>query len=181
MKTNKKLKKITRYKGVDLVETRTKIKVHATEHQTWSVLSQYGNVSTFHAAVELSVAKGDDRAYLGNQRTCIIMDGKREIMMVEKIIEFKEGAFYRYEVCKSKNFPIEIMLYAFSLEKGIHKNTTLSIIQNYKLNPAFLTHLLYGKIKEKQQEILMGYKNYIETGAKNVPITLLKQKEYQFE
>ena len=178
----KELKKIQEYKGVKLTETTTQVIIDASPHKAWEALSQYGNVSSFHAGIDLSVhgKNNSDEASLGVERTCTIKDGKREIILVERIIEYEEGQFYRYEVFEWKNFPLKVMFFAFAIKSDKDKNTILSITQNYRLKPGFITGIMKGKIKKQQREILMGYKNYIETGEKRVPIATLEKLNYQF-
>lgn len=178
----KRLKKLTEHKGIKLTETTTQIKIDSTPESVWNALSKYGNVSTFHAGVELSVPgkNSSDAACLGAERTCTILDGKREVTLVERITEFEEGRFYRYEVFDWKNFPLKVMFFAFEIKNGKNGNTILSLTQNYRLKPGFITGLMKGRIKKQQREILMGYKNYIETGRENVPIKTLEKRNYQF-
>ena len=169
------LKQMTEHKGIKLTEVTTEIKVDATPEKVWNALSQYGNVATFHPGVELSVHGQDskDEACLGAVRTCEVLDGKREVTLVERITEFEEGKFYRYEVFEWKNFPLKVMFFAFAIRTNIKGTTILSIVNNYRLNPGFITGLMKWKIKKLQRNILIGYKHYIETGEKKVPIKKL--------
>jgi Polyketide cyclase / dehydrase and lipid transport len=178
----KKLKELTEHKGIKLTETTTEIKVDASPQQIWNALSKYANVSTFHAGVAASVAGKDyqNEASLGAERTCTIYDGSREVTLVEKITEFEEGKFYRYEVFEWKNFPLKAMFFGFSIRQNEKEETFLSLTQNYRLNPGFITGLMKWKIKKQQRTILLGYKYYIETGEKNVPEReILKKTTYK--
>lgn len=178
----KELKKMTEHKGIKLTETTTEIMIDASPDKVWDALSQYGNVSSFHAGIDLSVhgKNSSDQASLGAERTCTITDGKREVILVEKINEYEEGQFYRYEVFEWKNFPLKVMFFAFAVKNDANRNTILSLTQNYRLKPGFITGIMKGRIKKQQREILMGYKNYIETGEKRVPIATLEKLDYQF-
>jgi hypothetical protein len=178
----KTLKKLTEHKGVRLTEVISRVKIDAAPEKVWDVLSQYGNVSSFHAGVvkSISIAGSTDKATMGAERVCDIEDGKRKIQFEERITEFEEGSHYRYEVFRWKNFPLKMMFFAFAVEKNQNRETILSLIINYRLTPGFLTGIMKRKIRKMEHEILSGYKNYIETGVKKVPIETIKDFEYQF-
>lgn len=177
-----KLKELLEHKGVKLTEVITSILVDTTVENAWDVLSLYGDVSTFHAGVEKSVNHegSQNKAALGAERTCDILDGKKEVVLRERITEFVEGSHYRYEVFDWENFPLKVMFFGFKIEKVTNETTKLSLTINYRLNPGFMTNLMKWKIKKLEKEILTGYKNYMETGDKNVPIKELEKFNYQF-
>jgi polyketide cyclase/dehydrase/lipid transport protein len=177
------LKKLTEHNSIKLTATTTEIKVDATPGEVWAALSKYADVSTIHGGVEASVPgnEGKNEASLGAERTCTIIDGKREITLVERITEFKEGKFYRYQVYEWKNFPLKVMFFAFSINNNPRGETILSLTQNYRLNPGFLTGFMTWKIKKQQRIILLGYKHYMETGEKSRPIEdLFAMKQYKY-
>lgn len=176
------LKKLTEHKGVKLIEVTTKIQVNAPSEKVWDALSQYGNVYTFHAGVEKSVSRNGnpDKAAMGVERICDIKDGNKDVVLVERITEFVEGSHYRYEVFEWENFPLQMMFFGFAVEKDTSMNTHLKLTVNYRLKPGFLSGFMKWKIKKMEREILLGYKNYVETGKKNVPISELKELNYQF-
>lgn len=176
------MKKLQEHKGIKLTEVTTSIQVDDSSEKTWNVLSHYGDVSTFHAGVEKSINHEGygNVASLGAERTCDILDGKREVILKEKIIEYEDGKYYRYEVFEWKNFPLKVMFFAFSVAKIGNNKSKLSLTINYRLKPGFMTNLMKWKIKKLEKDILSGYKNYIETEKKKVPIQDLKSLNYQF-
>ena len=176
------MKKLTEHKGVKLTEVTTEVKIDATPKEVWDALSHFGDVSSFHGGVEKSVTRdgGSNKAEMGAERVCDILDGKREVVLVERIIEFEEGSHYRYEVFEWENFPLKMMFFGFAIEKDMEQNTILQLVINYRLKPGFMTNLMKWKIKKMEKEILIGYKNYIETGERKVPIGELKKKNYKF-
>ncbi len=177
------LKKLTHHHGIKLTETTTEVTVAATPEQVWQALSKYADVCTIHGGVEASVPgeDGNSEARLGAERTCTILDGKREVTLVERITEFEEGKFYRYQVYQWKNFPLKVMFFAFSIKKNKRGETILSLTQNYRLNPGFITGLMTWKIKKQQRVILLGYKHYMETGEKNKPVeSLFAMQQYKY-
>lgn len=178
----KKLRELKEHKGVRLTAITTKIEIDATHDKVWNALSQYGDVSNFHAGVVLSVpSKGStNKAELGAVRVCDVLDGKRKIQFTERITEFKEGSCYRYEVYEWKNFPLKIIFFGFEVEKLSENKSVLALTINYRLSPGFMTNLMKWKIRKFEKDILTGYKNHIETGKKNVPIAELKELNYQF-
>ena len=176
------LKKLKEHKGVKLTEVKTSINIDSSSEKTWEVLSHYGDVSTFHGGVEKSVnhSGSTNKAALGAERTCDILDGKKEVVLKERITEYKEGSHYRYEVFDWKNFPLKMMFFGFSVKKIKHDRSQLHLIINYRLKPGFMTNMMKWKIRKLEREILLGYKHYIETGERNTPIQLLEELDHQF-
>lgn len=166
-----KLKQLTQHEGVKLTVVTTSVNIDAPRKKVWNALSQFGNVSSFHFGVELSFAGKDsgDKARLGAERTCNVLDGKTEITLVERITEFEEGHCYRYQVFEWKNFPLKVMFFGFSIEESTDGSVALSLIQNYRLKPGFMSGLMKWKIRQMQRRILLGYKHYVETGEANIP------------
>lgn len=177
-----KLKPLTEYNGIKLTKVETETMIKASPELVWDTLAQYGNVSSFHFGVDLSV-HGDnssDKAELGAQRTCHVRDGKTKITLVEKITEYEQGKFYRYQVVDWENFPLNVMFFAFSIRQNSKGETMLSLMQDYRLKPGFLTGLMKWKIRAMQRQILLGYKYFIETGEKNIPKKeILKKSQYK--
>ncbi len=176
------MKQLKEHKGLKLAEVTTTIEIDASKEKTWEVLSHFGDVSSFHAGVENSVSHegSSNTAALGTERTCDILDGSREVVLQERITEYVEGSYYRYEVFDWENFPIQVMFFAFSTESISSDKSNLSLIINYRMKPGFLTNLMKWKIRKMEKDILTGYRNYIETGSKNIPIKALKELDYQF-
>ena len=176
------MKQLKKYNGIKLTKVITSIKINAPKEKTWEALSHYGDVSTFHAGVEKSVNHSGftNIAALGVERTCNILDGKKEVILKEKITEYQDGKYYRYQVFEWKNFPLKVMFFGFSVADISNARSKLTLVINYRLKPGFLTSLMKWKIKKMEKDILIGYKNYIETGKRNVPIQTLKKHNYQF-
>jgi len=176
------LKELKTHRGVQLTAVTTSININASKEKTWETLSRYGDVSTFHAGVEKSINHEgySNKAALGVERTCDVLDGKKEVILHEKITEYQEGNFYRYEVFDWKNFPLKMMFFAFRVQQIDENNSKLILTINYRLNPGFISNLMKWKINKMERDILTGYKNYIETGDKNIPIKNLKKLNYQF-
>lgn len=167
-----KLRALTEHNGTKLSTVTSEIAVDASAEAIWDALSHFGDVSTFHSGVTQSTpgAGFSDIAALGSERTCLVPDGKREVTLVERITEFGDGDYYRYEVFDWKNFPLRAMFFTFEIvEKGSGERV-LQLSQHYRLKPGFLTRPMKFKIRQQQRGILLGYKHYIETGQLNVPV-----------
>lgn len=166
------LEPLTEHNGIRLTTVTSEIVIDASTGAIWEALSHFGDVSTFHAGVAQSTPEEgfDVIAALGSERTCLVPDGKREVTLVERITDFSEGQHYRYEVYEWKNFPLLAMFFAFEIVEKPEGDIVLRLSQHYRLKPAFLTRPLAYKIREQQRGILLGYKHYIETGEKNVPV-----------
>ncbi len=152
--------------------------IQVTQERMWSILSQYGDVSRFHAGVVKSykVDGSDNKASPGCERVCEIVDLGLNITLKERIVDFVEGESYRYEVYEWKNFPIRKMLFGFRIVHSTPSYTVLGIDIEYKAKPAFLTPLMAGKMRKLARDVLLGYKHYAETGEQRVPIRVLKAK-----
>ncbi len=128
------LKELKEHKGVKLTAVTTSININASKDKTWDALSCFGDLSNFHAGVEKSINhKGySNKAALGVERTCDVLDGKREVILREKITEYEGGDFYRYEVFDWENFPLKMMFFAFSVQQIDENNSKLILIINKK-------------------------------------------------
>ena len=152
--------------------------INASAKDVWNVVCRYGDVAQFHGGVEKTTSVNDSpiEAQLGADRVCDIHDMGMHIVLKEKIIEFKEGESYRYEVYETKNFPVKALFFEFSIRKQNENNTFLRLDIDYKGKPAFITPLLKPKMQKLTRDVLLGYKEYIETGSQNVPIKDLRRK-----
>ena len=154
------------------------ITIKTSPERMWSVLSRYGDVSDFHAGVSrsYSVDGSENKASLGCERVCNIVDMGMHITLKERITDFVDGKSYRYEVYEWKNFPIQQMFFAFTILRSTPTHTVLGIDIEYRAKPAFLTWLMSGKVRRLSRDVLLGYKHYAETGEKRIPLTNLKRQ-----
>jgi len=166
-----------------LKKIHNELLIKTTPEKMWQVLSRYGDISQFHAGVEKSYKQdgSENNASMGSERVCHIVDLGLKITLKERITEFDEGRYYRYEVYEWKNFPVQKLFFAFTILGSNHTHTTLGIDIEYKAKPAFLTPLMAGKMKKLTRDILLGYKHYAETGQEKVSIKELKKKYAQSE
>jgi Polyketide cyclase / dehydrase and lipid transport len=167
-----KLNVLTEHNGVRLTTVTSEIVIAASSAETWAALSHFGDVSTFHSGVTKSTpaAGFSDVAALGAERVCLVPDGKREVTLVERITDFREGEYYRYEVYEWKNFPLQAMFFAFEIVEKDSGTRVLQLSQHYRLKPGLLTRPMKYKIRQQQRTILLGYKHFIETGEANVAV-----------
>jgi len=163
-----------------LKQINEEILINVSAEKMWSVLSQYGDVSNFHAGVAESykVAGSTNTAALGCERVCNIVDLGLHITLKERIIDYVEGQSYKYEVYEWKNFPLRAMFFGFRIIPQASNQTSLIINIDYKAKPAILTPLMAGKMRRLARDVLLGYKHFSETGVKRVPIKALK-KQYK--
>lgn len=152
------------------------VEIGADAEKIWAVLSQYGNVSKFHAGVHEShrVEGNPNQAGEGCERVCNIVDMGLNIQLMERIVDYQEGRSYRYEVYEWKNFPISKMFFGFTIQPSTSAATVLRIDIDYRGRPAFLTPLLAPKMRKLARDVLLGYKHYIESGEARVPIKALR-------
>lgn len=154
------------------------IPIEASPEKVWDILSEYGNVSAFHGAVveSHSVEGSGDIASLGCERVCNIVDMGLKITLKERIVDYEEGRSYRYEVYDWRNFPIQKMLFGFTILGATSRHTQLAIDIEYLARPALLTPLMAGKMRRLARDVLLGYKHYTETGERRVPVRDLKAR-----
>ncbi|MCH7524879.1 MAG: SRPBCC family protein [Bacteroidetes bacterium] len=165
-----------------LTEVKYELIVDVSKDKAWGILSDYGNVGTFHAGVVSSKAINgtENIAKLGCDRECHLIDGKRKIMVQEKIIDFKDDAYYTYDVHTWKNFPLAKAHNTFGVEINNIGKTVIYQISRYRLKPSFLTWIMKGKMKSSLRDALIAYKHFMETGEKNSDMTVIKEKYKSF-
>ena len=163
---------------MNLANVHYEMLMEASAQKVWEVIRRYGDVGQFHAGVEKTTnANGSsNQAYLGADRVCDIHDMGMHIVLKEKIIDFKEGESYRYEVYETKNFPVKALYFEFRIRKYDENRAYLRLDIDYKGKPAFITPFLKPKMQKLTRDVLLGYKEYIETGSANVPINVLRKK-----
>lgn len=154
------------------------MRIEVGAERMWEVISQYGDVSRFHAGVVEShkLQGSDNQASIGCERVCNIVDMGLHIQLKERIVDYVEGESYKYEVYEWKNFPIRKMLFGFKILQSNARHTVLGIEIEYKSKPALLTPLMAGKMHKLARDVLLGYKHYAETGEIRVPIKVLKAR-----
>lgn len=164
-----------------LKSIKQKIKIQATPEQVWSIISQFGNVANFHAGVKDSYKQkgSDNKATLGCERVCKIVDMGLNITLKERVTNIVEGKSYQFEVYECSNFPISKMLFGFEILNNNADSTELEIHIQYRAKPAFLTSLMAGKMRKLARDVSLGYKHHIETGEVRAPIKSLRKK-YQY-
>jgi hypothetical protein len=161
-----------------LKNVHQQMQIEVTPETMWAILSQYGDVSRFHGGVVEShkEAGSENKAALGCERVCNIVDLGLHITLKERIVNYVEGESYQYEVYEWKNFPIQKMLFGFRILGTDKSGTVLSVDIDYKAKPAFLTPLMAGKMRRLAGDVLLGYKHFAETGEKRVSIKELKTR-----
>ena len=164
-------------KEIKLTEITDEIVVDVSPEKAWMVLNSYGDVGSYHAGVasSFSLKGSSNEAEMGGERECTIENGKKDIVVVEKIVEIVEGSHYKYEVTKSENFPIQKFYNTFGVKTNAMNQTVIFIKSQYRLDPGFLTGLAKGKLKKGNHQALISYKHYMETGEPNVDAKTLKR------
>ncbi|MEA3411531.1 MAG: SRPBCC family protein [Pseudomonadota bacterium] len=161
-----------------LKKIHREIPVKVSRERMWEILKQYGDVSRFHAGVVRSYKADGSKntAAPGCERVCEIVDFGLHITLKERIVDFIEGESYTYEVYEWENFPIREMRFGFTILDSAADLTWLGIDIEYLAKPVLLTPFLAEKLNRLARDVLLGYKNYAETGEKRVPIKTLKSR-----
>lgn len=152
--------------------------VQNSHEAVWDALSSFGNVSSFHTTIDESIVLNGtaEAAQLGAEREIQIPDGVNNIINKERIITFVEGIYYTYEVYESENFPTKMMHVTYGVRLDHNGRTVLFSKIFYKLNNAFNTKLLKGKLNRANLDSLLAFKYYIETGERNTEIKILRKR-----
>lgn len=160
----------------------TEVVVDASPKKCWEALKNYGDVAQTHASLESSSAINDspNQACLGADRICVIPDFGMKITIKEKIIDFKEGEYYTYDVYEWKNFPLRKMVNTFGTKKNAKGQTVMYIDQNVRLKPGFLLWFMKWKLKAGNRSVLLTYKHLVETGEKRPDTKMLEEKYKTF-
>lgn len=178
MQINQLFAQTKKDKQMKLTKVEYEMVVNVTPQKAWEVLADYGNVAGFHSQLESSrsLNGSSSKAELGCDRECVIPDGKKKIVVKEKIYEFVEGQYYTYDVYEWTNFPLNAMHNTFGVKTNSEGKTVIYQITNYRLKPGFLTGFMKGKIRSSARTSLLGYKHYMETGEKNADPKIIKAK-----
>ena len=167
-----------KHKTMKLMQVNYELVVNVTPEKAWNVLANYGNVGSFHSSLKSSksINGSNNKAKMDCERECIIPNGKKEIMVREKITEIIEGQYYTYDVYEWKNFPLKKMFITYGVKTNNEGETVIYQNSEYRLNPRFLTWPMKGKLRNGARESLIAYKHYMETGEKKVDNKILKKK-----
>lgn len=152
--------------------------INVSTSEMWRVLSQYGDVSKFHAGVKesITVEGSTSTVEMGGERICNIVDMGLKIQLKERITHLDEGKSYRYEVYEWKNFPLSQMFFKFSIRESEEGFSLLRLDIDYLAKPKALTPLMAWKMRALTHDILLGYKHHTETGEFNIPIKQLRNR-----
>jgi hypothetical protein len=146
-----------------LTRLEYEVPVDVPASQAWQGLARFVDVAEFHPGVLKSTALDAQHHGVGARRTCLLPDN---VTVHERVIEWKEGSHYVYDVYDWKNFPLAKMHATFGVRSdGISRSLIYNII-DFRLRPAILTPLLKGKLKRSMREVLLGYKHFLETAER---------------
>jgi len=87
-----------------LKHIRREMQIQATPERLWEILSQYGDVSSFHSGVVEShaVTGSSNTASKGCERVCNIVDMGMKVMLKERIdMKSMNGKTFHFERCIS--------------------------------------------------------------------------------
>jgi len=161
-----------------LTEIYYEVTVNTSPQKAWEVLSSYGDVASFHTGVKSSQALNGSSTIAGPgaDRECIIPNGRKDIVVHEKITDFREGESYTYDVYSWVNFPLSRMHNTFGVKRDNAGRTVIYQRTQFRLKPGFLTGIMKGKLRSGAREGLIAYKHFMETGERNADMKALKKK-----
>lgn len=166
-------------KKVENLETiENQVFVNGSPEAVWNALSSYGNVSSFHSVIDdsMPINGSVDKASLGSEREVQIPDGINNIIFKERIVNFSEGIYYTYEVFESENFPTKRMKVTYGVRLDEKGRTILYSKTAYKLSNILSTKFLKRKLDKANNDSLLAYKYFIETGERNTDLKILRKR-----
>jgi len=165
-----------------LTRIQYEVEVDVSKEKAWEILSLYGNVGDYHAGVvsSSSINGSGNIAEMGSDRVCHIVDGNRKITVKEKIIEFKAGEYYKYDVYEWVNFPLTKLMNTFGVKTNSEGKTVIYQIMEYRLKPRILGWFMKGKMKSQARDALIYCKYYMETGESKPDWNMVQEKYKAF-
>ena len=118
--------------------------------EAWKILDSYGDVGSFHSGIvsSKSLEGSENEASVGCERECTIENGRKDIVVGERIIEYKKGEYYKYDVFYFENFPADKFYNTFGVKINSEGKTVIYVKSEYRLKPAFLSGMMKGKLRK---------------------------------
>lgn len=163
-------------KEIKLTTITEELVVNVSPEEAWEVINSFGNVGDYHSGIESSkpLNGSDIEGSVGCERQCFIK-GKKDILVDERIIEYVDGSHYKYWA-ESEDFPAKAFYNTFGVKQNKMGQTVIYVITEYRLKPGIMTGLAKGNLRRGDQEALLYYKHYMETGEKNADPEKIKQR-----
>lgn len=164
-------------KEIKLTTLTSELIVNVTPEEAWKVINSYGDVGSYHSSIvsSKSLNGSPNTGAMNCERQCTIENGKKDIIVDEKIIKFVPGKYYTYEA-HSEQFPAKAFFNTFGVKVNAQNQTVIYVKTEYRLKPGFLTTLTKGKFSKGNDKALLAYKHYMETGEKNTPPDAIEAK-----
>jgi hypothetical protein len=165
-------------KEIKLTSTGDEVIVNVTPEKAWEVINSYGDVGAYHSGIihSKSINNSKNEGYLNCERQCTIENGRKDIIVDEKIVEYVEGQYYKYDVTRTENFPVKKFYNTFGVKTNAENQTVIYVKSEFRLDPGFLTGFAKGKLRRGNHDVLIAYKHYMETGERNADPKELKKK-----
>ncbi len=155
-------------KEIKLKTIHNELIVDVSVKKAWDVINSYGDVGSYHSSIASSkpINGSEVEGSMGCERQCYIQSNKKDIYVDETIIEFVDESHYKY-VAVSEQFPAKAFYNTFGVKKNEQGKTVIFVTTEYRLKPGFMTGIAKGKLSKGNNDALLFYKHYMETGEKN--------------
>lgn len=165
-------------KQIKLIEISEELVVNVSPERAWEVINSYGDVGSYHSGITSSISLNgsENEGSLGCERQCTIENGKNDVVVDEKIIEYVEGSHYKYVVTRVENFPSKKFFNTFGVKTNDVGQTLIYVQTEYKMNNWFLDIMAKGNLKKGNKDALIFYKHYMETGEEKANPDTLRAK-----
>lgn len=151
--------------------------VDVSKERAWEVLNSYGDVGSYHTQITSSkpINGSEIKGSLGCERQCFIENGKKDIYVDETIIEFTDQSSYKYSA-SSEQFPAKAFYNTFGVKENEEGKTVIFVTTEFRMNSWFINWMAKGKFRKGNEDTLLFYKHYMETGIKNGDAKTIKKK-----
>lgn len=150
--------------------------VDVTPEKAWEVINSYGDVGSFNSVINSSksVHGSANEGSMDCERECTIENGKKDLVVAEKIIKYVDGEYYKY-TASSEDFPAKHFFNTFGVKVNSMGQTVIYVITEYQMNSGLMTKMAKGKLGKGNVDALLSYKYYMETGMKNGDLKFLRK------
>ena len=164
-------------KEIKLTTIQSEQIVDVSQEKAWDVINSYGDVGSYHSQITSSkpINGSEIEGSLGCERQCFIENGKNDITVDETIIEFVDNSHYKYSA-SSEQFPAKAFYNTFGVKLNDEGKTVIYVTTEYRMNSWIINGMAKGKLKKGNEDTLLFYKYYMETGEKNGDQEMIKKK-----
>jgi len=149
-----------------LITTERSIDVDASADRVWAVLGRFMHIDEFHPWVSKVEVLSKETAGVGACRRCHFKDGSS---LVEKVVEWQEGRFYRVELSESA-LPFNEAVTRFGVEPLGPARSRVTLRMRYQVKYGPIGWLMGKTVMERRMgdlflAVLRGLQERVTGGS----------------